>query len=98
LLHGYFDLPTFTFFDEKNIWTGSLYKTFNYRIIPVKKKTDDGDESELTVKVWYGTLCYDKIENFEAEYHEEFSAKGLENAIEHLTAEFEKYKGIRKNL
>ena len=93
LLHGYFDLPTFTFFDEKNIWTGSLYKTFNYRITPIK-----GDESELLVQIWYGMDCYTKVEDFVSEYHEEFSADGLTKAIEDLTAEFEKFKKIRKTL
>lgn len=93
MLHGYFDTPTFTFFDEKNIWTGSLYTKFNYRITPVK-----GDESELLIQVWYGTDCYTKVTEFKAEYHEEFSAQGLEKAIEDLTTEFEKYKDIRKTL
>lgn len=98
MLHGYFDLPTFTFFDEKNVWTGSLYKIFNYRIEPIKRKPDDEEKSELFVRVWYGTQCVDKAEKFEAEYHEDFSAAGLENCIDDLTAEFEKFKQVRKNL
>ncbi len=93
MLHGYFDLPTFTFFDEKNIWCGSLYTTFNYRIEPIK-----GDESELDVKVWYGTECITKVKDFAAEFHEPFSPEGLEKAISDLTEEFEKYKQIRKTL
>ncbi|MGN0595360.1 MAG: hypothetical protein ACI4I6_09385 [Hominimerdicola sp.] len=93
MLHGYFDLPTFTFFNEKNIWTGSLYSKFNYRITPVK-----GDESELLVQVWYGTDCYTLVKDFSAEYHEEFSPAGLEKAIEDLTYEFDKYKEIRKTM
>jgi len=98
LLHGYFDLPTFTFFDEKNVWTGSLYKTFNFRIEPLKRKPDDDKKSELYVMVWYGMKCYDKSDKFEAEFHEKFSPEGLEKCIEDLTAEFEKYKQIRKTL
>jgi hypothetical protein len=33
-----------------------------------------------------------------AEYHEEYSEKGLENVLEDLTKEFEKFKLIRKEL
>lgn len=98
LLHGYFDLPTFTFFDEKNVWAGSLYKTFNFRIEPIKRKPDDEQKSELRVIVWYGMKCWDKTDKFEAEYHEEFSPEGLEKCIGDLTAEFEKFKQIRKTL
>ena len=93
MLHGYFDLPTFTFFDEKNIWSGSLYTTFNYRIEPIK-----GEESELNVKVWYGMDCITKVTDLAAEFHEPFSPEGLEKAIADLTEEFEKFKKIRKNL
>lgn len=98
MLHGYFDLPTFTFFDEKNIWTGSMFKYFNYRIIPIKKKADEDGESELHVLVWYGTQCFTKVTDFVAEYHEEFSAQGLEKAISDLTDEIEKFKKVRKTL
>lgn len=98
MLHGYFDLPTFTFFDEKNIWTGSMFKTFNYRIIPIKYKADEDEKSELHVLVWYGTDCFTKISEFIAEYHEDFSADGLEKCIADLTVEFEKYKLIRRTI
>ena len=96
MLHGYFDLPTFTFFDEKNIWTGSLYKTFNYRIVPEKYKPDEEKKSELHVYVWYGLSCFTCTEEFAGEYHEEFSPEGLEKCIEDLTQEFEKFRKIRK--
>ncbi|MBR1862614.1 MAG: hypothetical protein IJ806_00820 [Ruminococcus sp.] len=98
MYHGYFDLPTFTFFDEKNIWTGSLYRNFSYRITPVKRKPDDEKKSELHVYVWYGIQCFDNIKEFEAEYSEEFSPEGLESCIEKLSAEFEKFKTVRKDL
>lgn len=98
MLHGYFDLPTFTFFDEKNIWTGSMFKTFNYRIIPEKHKADEEKESELHVLVWYGLDCFTKVENFIAEYHNEFSAEGLEQCIKDLTVEIEKFKLIRREI
>ena len=60
MLHGYFDLPTITFFTQGNIWTGSLYTNFNYRIIPIDKKGDENTEplKELHSKVWYGTDSY----------------------------------------
>lgn len=87
MLHGYFDLPTFHFFEEKNIWTGSMYTEFNYRITPVT-----GDEKELLVQVWYGTDNYTLVKDFKAEFHDEFSADGLEKAIKQLTDEFEKFK------
>ena len=98
MLHGYFDIPTFTFFDEKNVWSGSLYTNFNYRIVPIKRKADDEKKSELYVSVWYGTKCIDKAEELVAEFHEEFSPEGLENCRKDLTEEFEKFKNIRKSI
>ena len=47
MLHGYFDIPTFHYFEEKNTWSGSNYTNFSYRIEPVL-----GDEKELYVRVW----------------------------------------------
>ena len=96
MLHGYFDLPTFYFFEEKNIWTGSLYKYFNYRIIPKKAKPDSEDKSELKVVVWYGTQNYDLADDLIAQYSEDFSAEGLEACIADLTKEFEHFKEIRR--
>ena len=94
MLHGYFDLPTFYFFQEKNIWTGSLYTNFNYRITP--KKSDE--KSELKVDVWYGKKCFDLAEELVAQYSEEYSAEGLEACIADLTREFEHFKEIRKEI
>ena len=79
MLHGYFDIPTFHYFEEKNTWSGS-------------------DEKELYVRVWYGTKCVTEVTDFVAEYHEEYSEKGLENVLTDLTKEFEKFKLIRKEL
>lgn len=100
MLHGYFDLPTFTFFNDenKNIWTGSLYRNFSYRIKPVVRKEEEEGESELHVYVWYGIECFDKVEKFVAEYSEEYSPAGLEECIKVLTEEFEKFKSVRKEL
>lgn len=94
MLHGYFDLPTITFFSEGNIWSGSMYTYFSYRIEP--KKSDES--SELYVRVWYGSECVTNVKEFVAEYHEDFSADGLEKVIANLTVEFEKYKKIRRDL
>ncbi len=98
MLHGYFDLPTFYFFEEMNIWTGSLYTNFNYRITPKKAKKDTDEKSELKVSVWYGTKCFDLADELIAQYSEDFSAEGLEACIEDLTKEFEHFKEIRRTL
>ncbi len=90
MLHGYFDLPTFTFFNEKNIWTGSIFSEFNYRIF--RKKENDTDI--LYSVVWYGKKCFDLIspDEYAAEIREELSPKGLENVIEKLNALAAKYR------
>ena len=98
MLHGYFDLPTFYFFEEGNIWAGSLYTNFNYRIVPKKAKKDSGEESALKLAVWYGTKCFDMADELVAQYTEAYSAEGLEACIADLTKEFEHFKEIRKGL
>lgn len=98
MLHGYFDIPTFTFFDEKNVWSGSMYRNFNYRIEPIKAKPDDSAKSELHLIIWYGNKCIDKAENIHAHFHKDFSPQGLDECIQILNDEFEKFKQIRKNL
>ncbi len=85
--------PHFTILKKKNILPGSNYTNFSYRIDPVL-----GDEKELYVRVWYGTKCVTEVTDFVAEYHEEYSEKGLENVLADLTKEFEKFKLIRKEL
>ena len=97
MLKGYFDIPAFSFFSQGNIWTGSLYKTFNYRIIPEKAKSDD-EKSCLKVYVWYGTDCFDIVTDFIAQSEEEYSEEGLESARQKLTEEFEKFRKIRKTI
>lgn len=90
MLHGYLDLPTFTFFHEKNIWTGSVFQNFNYRIM---LKTND-DAIELYGVIWEGMKCFDLVDSSEyiEEFHEEFSAEGLEAMIEKLNDRVEKFK------
>ena len=98
MLHGYFDLPTFSFFEQNNIWTGSMFRYFSYRIMPIKRKPDDEKKSELHLYVWYGLECFDNVKSFVAEYSEDYSQEGLDAIIEKLSAEFEKYKPIRKEV
>ncbi|WP_295210946.1 hypothetical protein [Ruminococcus sp.] len=93
MLHGYFDVPTFHYFEEKNTWSGSLYEKFNYRIDPVL-----GDEKELYARVWYGLKSVDQMSDFVAEFHEAYSDEGLERILAHLTDEFEKFQKIRRTL
>ncbi|MBR1392346.1 MAG: hypothetical protein IJ561_00760 [Ruminococcus sp.] len=91
MLHGYLDLPTFTFWRENNIWTGSVFQNFNYRI--VQKKLED-DTKVLYSVIWLGSLCFDlvKPEDYVCEHHEEFSPEGLERTIEFLNSKVEEYK------
>lgn len=88
MLHGLIDIPTIYYFEEKNIWTGSLFREFNYRIIPVKTE----EKQELICKIWYGMLCYDLVEDFEAELSEEMTADGLNKIIDFVNAEAIKFR------
>lgn len=100
MLKGYFDLPTISFFTQKNIWTGSLYTYFNYRITPINTKGDDNTPplKELLTQVWYGTQSYRIVNNFVCEFHEELTAQGLDKTIEQLTKAFEDFKRVRKTV
>lgn len=100
MLNGYFDLPTITFFTQKNIWTGSLYTNFSYRITPINKPAEDDKPAvkELFTQVWYGTQCYNNVKEFVCEFHEDMTAEGLEKTREHLTGAVEEFKKIRKTI
>ncbi len=100
MLKGYFDLPTITFFTQGNIWTGSLYTNFNYRITPINIKGDENTAplKELHTQVWYGTYCYSLVKDFVSEYHEEMTEAGLEKTVSELTEAFEEFKKIRKTV
>ena len=100
MLKGNFDLPTITFFTQGNIWTGSLYTNFNYRITPINKKGDDNTAplKELHTQVWYGTQSYPLINEFVSEYHEDMTEEGLEKTISELTEALEEFKKIRKTV
>lgn len=88
MLHGYIDIPTYNFFKEMNIWTGSLFREFNYRIMPVI----NDEKKELYCVIWYGTLCYDLVDDFVSELHEELSVDGLNNLIDKINHAAEEYK------
>ncbi len=91
MLHGYLDLPTFAFWDFGNIWTGSVFGEFNYRIFGRKK---EDDTKVLCTIVWYGTDCFALVppEKYVFEKEEEFSPEGLEKIMAFLNSEAEKYK------
>lgn len=46
-----FDIPGYTYFIEKNIYSGSINNIFNYKIYPGEK---------FSVVVWRGKFCLDK--------------------------------------
>lgn len=100
MLKGYFDLPTITFFTQKNIWTGSLFTDFSYRITPINIKGDENTPAlkELHTQVWYGTQCFSLVKEFVCEFHEPMTAEGLEKTIAHLTEAVEQYKKDRKTV
>lgn len=91
MLHGYIDIPTIYFFKEKNIWTGSVFDEFNYRIMP--SESNDG-KKELYSVIWYGKLCFDLIDSkdFIAEFHLPLTAEGLTKLTEEINKAVEKYK------
>lgn len=100
MLKGYFDLPTITFFTQKNIWTGSLYTNFSYRITPVNTKGDENTPpvKELFTQVWYGTQCYTNVNDFVCEFHEPLTAQGLEATRDDLTKAVDEFKNVRKTI
>lgn len=90
MLHGYIDIPTIYFFEEKNIWTGSIFEEFNYRIMAVK----NDEKSELYSVIWYGKKCFDLIDkaDYAYEFHEELTAGGLSVLTEKINSAIDEYK------
>lgn len=80
-----FDIPGFTFFSEKNNFSGSALKTFNYKI---------WFGEEFTVKVWYGVNCYSCTapEDIVAEKKFEFNAESLVDIEKWLEVQLEVFK------
>lgn len=87
MYRGNIDLPTFTYFDFGNVWTGSLLGTFNYRIDPQSK----AEPPKLSVSVWYGDLAFDKAEIADA-FEEEFSDEGYQRVIARLNGLIDEYR------
>lgn len=97
MLHGYLDLPTFTFWKFKNIWTGSMFRTFNYRIVKDEiKPSEDSEETTPVLRtiVWYGMDAFEKTPPEKYVYNEtrEFSPEGLEQIIAFLNEKLDEFK------
>ncbi|MGN1133082.1 MAG: hypothetical protein ACI4RN_01355 [Oscillospiraceae bacterium] len=90
MLHGYIDIPTIYFFEEKNVWTGSIYDNFNYKIIPQQKD----DKKELFAVVWNGKKCFELItpDDYIIEMHEELTAEGLDKITERINKAIQDFK------
>ena len=80
-----FDIPGFTYFAEKNNYTGSVGNTFNYKIV-------NGDV--LTTTVWIGKFCLAKTPEEDVVDIKEFekTPEGLEELKSWLESELEKKK------
>ena len=90
MLHGFIDVPTLSFWAEGNIWTGSMFQTFNYRISKEKKD----ETTYFRTVVWYGMKCFDLIpaEEYVHDISEEFSDEGLNKIIDFLNEKVAEYK------
>ncbi|MBR1421892.1 MAG: hypothetical protein IJ571_00410 [Ruminococcus sp.] len=89
MLHGYFDVPTIAFFDQGNVWAGSMFTNFSYKIdMP---KNEDGEKA-LRLRIWYGTESFDLVEGFVHESSYESTAQGYEELLKVLNEQFEVYK------
>ena len=86
MYHGHIDVPTFAYFDFGNVWTGSVFGSFNYRIEPQPKT----DPPRLAVSIWYGGLCFDKSEPAES-FEEDFSPEGYSRTIDRLNEMIDRY-------
>lgn len=80
-----FDIPEFTYFSQKNHYSGSAMKKFNYKIWY-------GDS--FSVKVWYGVNCFSctNSEEIVAEREFEFKPESLDEIQSFLISEAEKFK------
>ncbi|MBR6103039.1 MAG: hypothetical protein IKP95_11465 [Ruminococcus sp.] len=90
MLHGHIDIPTISFWEFGNIWTGSVYQTFNYRIA---KKTE-GERTELWCVIWYGLKCFELLtpEEYDCELHEEVTSEGLERTVDFINGKVDEYR------
>ena len=80
-----FDIPGFTYFAEKNNYTGSVGNIFNY-------KRTNGDN--LTVDVWKGKFCLAKTpeEDYIVKGEFEKTPEGLEELKKWLNEKHEEFE------
>ena len=89
MLHGYFDLPTFVFYSQGNVWVGSMYTNFSYKIDV--NKPEEGDKA-MRLRIWYGTQSVEYVEDFVFTQEFAYSKEGYEELIKVLNDRFEVYK------
>jgi hypothetical protein len=89
MLHGYFDVPTIAFFEQGNVWAGSMHTNFSYKIdMP---ENDEGSKC-LRLRIWYGTESYDLVKEFVHESTYTFTAEGYEELIRVLNEQFDVFR------
>ena len=89
MLNGYFDLPTFVFYSQGNVWVGSMYTNFSYKIDV--NKPEEGDKT-MRLRIWYGTQSVEYVEDFVFTQEFAYSKEGYEELIKVLNDRFEVYK------
>lgn len=79
-----FDIPGLTYFQEKNIYSGSKNTIFNYKIWPGEK---------LKVTIWQGKKCLDKTPEQDLLDTQEFelSKEGIDNMIQWLETQSKEF-------
>lgn len=72
-----FDIPGYTYFVEKNMYSGSVNNIFNYKIYPGEK---------FSVIVWRGKFCLDKTpeDDILGKEEFEFTREGLDEIVKWL--------------
>lgn len=86
----HFDIPDFHFFEEKNIFSGSMSKHFNYKI---------WYGEQFIVKVWYGEKCFSCTPESEivAELTLDFVSESVEKIDLWLKEQYEIYAKVHEN-
>ena len=80
-----FDIPGYTYFAEKNKYTGSVGNIFNYKIL-------SGDN--LSIIVWKGKFCLAKTpeEDIIEKAEFELTPEGLDSLKQWLSEKYESFK------
>lgn len=97
MLHGHLDVPTFAYFDFKNIWTGSVFDEFNYKIYPYSGE----EKNKLKTIIWYGRKSIDSIteEDYEKVLFHDLTPEGYDKLLADINAlvdEYVKKFGVKK--